>query len=446
MPINKTEKKELLEKNRAVDEDGWKAQYKIEVNTPFQSIGKYYNMVLKELSSFGFKNLVRIDQSLAASPTSGFYGDVAQRKAYAKDQFDKGMGLVNNIVQTVIKLIYSLREFDLVLDIYKRLEENDDTKKISAELNLRRIFMDEVDIKKGRGSMNNLTTAQGMEFVSLRDNFLVIKDLKSIDDLTVNDRVKRILKERFAEYEDWKNAYKKDVEGRRKIQRQYLRNQIESLKMQLDWVKPYYTLMQQLDISSGVADPDLLPGIDTTIITTKIRGIIGGAPKKLATAFADVEFRFKTSPIQVRSEQGQAYHHRFKTEIIYTPYVMSNSDYEKIVEVETLKDIDFLKEIVGQSLDAIKDDLEKYMKGEDIKEEEKKEKPLSPFGFLVLPFKPLFAPLLNPPKLPASTSFSSYKLANDMKELNEKIIDTTFGVYENFKDENSFYTWSASLA
>ncbi|PIX43558.1 hypothetical protein COZ55_01120, partial [archaeon CG_4_8_14_3_um_filter_38_5] len=268
--ITESEKTKILTKARAKDPElfgaDWPAQYKIIVNTPFQSIGKYYNMILKELREFGFKNLTKVNQALSASPTSAFYADVAQRKAYAKEQFDKGQGLINGIIQQVMKLIYSLKEFDLILDIFKRLESSDDSEKLAAELNLRRIWLDEVDVKKGRGSIHTISTAQGMEFVSLRDSFLVIKDLRSIDELTVNDRVKRILKDRFSEYSDWKKAYKKDIEGRKKIQKEYLRNQVESLKMQLEWVKPYYTLMQQLEIDTGVANPDLLAGVDTNII------------------------------------------------------------------------------------------------------------------------------------------------------------------------------------
>ncbi|PIU88601.1 hypothetical protein COX58_01170 [archaeon CG_4_10_14_0_2_um_filter_Archaea_38_6] len=451
--ITESEKTKILTKARAKDPElfgaDWPAQYKIIVNTPFQSIGKYYNMVLKELREFGFKNLTKVNQALSASPTSAFYADVAQRKAYAKEQFDKGQGLINGIIQQVMKLIYSLKEFDLILDIFKRLESSDDSEKLAAELNLRRIWLDEVDVKKGRGSIHTISTAQGMEFVSLRDSFLVIKDLRSIDELTVNDRVKRILKDRFSEYSDWKKAYKKDIEGRKKIQKEYLRNQVESLKMQLEWVKPYYTLMQQLEIDTGVANPDLLAGVDTNIIKTKIRGVIGGEENNsLATAFLDVDFYFKTSPVQVTGEQGRAFHHRFMTEITYTPYVMSNDEYNKIFEKEVMKDIDFLKEVVGKSLEAIKDDLDKYLAGGDIKEEEKKPREMMPFEFLILPFKPLFSGFgsMLTPKKKDGMEFSSYKLKNDLKTLNDKIVGLGFKVYENFKDEVGFLTWSATLA
>lgn len=448
--MNKEEESEkILEKSQAVDPSlGWKAEYKIIINTPFQSVGKYYNMVLKELRDFGFNNLTRVGQSLSASPTSAFYSDVARRRAYAKEQFDKGMGLINNLIKEIMQLIYSLREFDQIINNFKKLEEGKEEERIAAELNLRRTFMDEVDIKKGRGSMNNLATAQGMEFVTLRDAFFAVKGLEDIKDLTINDRVKRILKDRFNEYLNWKKEYKRDIMSRKKIQTEYLRNQVESLKMQLDWVKPFYKVLQQLEIDTGVGKPDLLPGIDTSVITTNIRA--RSKRGDYATAFADIQFRFKTSPVQVQGEHGQAYHHRFRTEITYTPYVMSNSDYDKLVQVETFEDMEFLEEVAGQSLKAIKDDLEKFLGGGIIEPEKKKEKKKmkTPFDILLYPVKPLlngvkdgFSQLRNKGK----TDYK-FRLENELKELNEVIVNQTFDVYENFKDENGFITWSASLA
>lgn len=443
-------KKIDIKEYQARTEDGWLVEYKLQVNTPFQSLGKFYNMILDELRGVGGFALVRINQSLSASPTSAFYGDVAQRKAYAKEQVDKSMQIIGGVVQTVIKLIYSLREFDLILKIFDSLKSKDLTKKFASEQNLKRIFIDEVDIKKGRGSINNLTTAQGMEFVALRDSFMVIKNLKSIGDIKVNDRIKRILKDRYNEFLNWKEAYEKDMRSRKKIQRQYLKSQVESMKMQLEWARPFYTLMQQLKIGTGVANPDLLAGIDTSIIKTKLRGTKGGEGKgKLATAFVDVEFKFKTKPTQVRTEQGQTFHHLFRVEVKYTPYVMPNSIYKKFIEKETMKDIDFLEELIGQSLAAIKDDLEKYMSGKDIAgEEEEKREPL-PFEFLFYPIQPLIdfvKGIIKPQKKKSKVQYSLYKLENDLNTLKKEVIDSTFSSYELFKDENSYMTWSPPLA
>ncbi|VVB76114.1 Uncharacterised protein [Candidatus Tiddalikarchaeum anstoanum] len=452
--------KDHLKDFQAKDIDGWPVKYYIQVNTPFQSLSKYYLMILDELRAIGDFDLAKVSQTMAASPTSGFYGDVSQRKAYAKEQFDKSMQIITGIIQTVTKLIYSLREFDLIIHIFDDISRGDSIKKFAAEQNLKRIYLDEVDIKKGRGSIHQMSTTQGLEFVALRDSFMVVSDLKSIDDLKVNDRIKRILKDRFNEYLNWSKEYEKDIRGRKKIQMQFLTSQVESLKMQVEWAKPYYILMKQLEISSGVTSAELIPGFDSSLITARVRAFKGGInkakPQKsmLVTGFANVDFQFRTRPILTRTEQGQSYQHVFRVEVTYTPYVMTNEQYNDMVQIETLEDIDFLKDIVGNSLDAIKDDLQKYVTGGQFKEAEKpKPNEPKPFEFLLYPFEPLlnvfsglFKPAEKKSEEEAGPELKRYKLENDLKNMTSDMIKSTFESYENFKDENGWMTWTGPLS
>ncbi|MDD5499997.1 MAG: hypothetical protein PHT91_03945, partial [Candidatus Nanoarchaeia archaeon] len=445
--------KELLVKGRIKTSDNWSIKYDIEVHSPFEKPEKFYSMVLNELRYFDLKNIQKVSQFLDASPTSGFYGDISQRKAYAKENVDKAMGIINGIIQTITKLIYSLREFDSVLDIFKKLESNDKLDVFAAEQNLRRIFLDEVDMKKGRGAMYQMQVSQGMEYVNLVDSFLTVENLKDVDDLKSNDRVKRILKGRFQEYELWKKSFKKDIVSRKEIQKQYLKSQVESLKMQLDWIKPHYAVLKQLDIKSGANNPDLLVGFDTMQINTKIRCVVGGEKENsLVTGFLDVDFEFKTNPYQVRTEQGTSFHHRFGTKITYTPYVLRNDDYEKFIKNEAMKEIDFFKDIVGDSLKAISEDLEKYLGGQDFVGKEKNpedddSKPFSIFEFLILPFKGMINLIgLEKDDGPKKPEFSLFKVNNDFEKYRLFLAEKTKDVYTNFKDENGMPTESPTLS
>lgn len=447
---------EILEKSRISDSHGWKIQYKLEINSPFEKPEKFYGLVLNEIRG-DFKNVLRVAQSLNASPTSAFSGDVNTRRAYAKDNVDKSMGIIAGIVQTITKLLYSLREFDSVLDIIKKLESGDKMEIFAAEQNLRRIFLDEVDMKKGRGAMWQMQSGQGLEYVNLVDSFLTIEKLADIDDLRSNDRIKRLLKGRFQEYELWKIAFKKDMVSRKQIQKQFLKSQVESLKIQLNWIKPYYTLLKQLEIGSGTTDPDLLVGFDTSVITTKIRCLTGGEKDgSLVTGFLDIDFSFKTGPYPVQTDSGgRAYHHRFGTKIMYTPYIMSNSDYEDFVKKETMKDIDFFKDIVGEQLKAMGEDLDKYLDGQDYigkekSEEEKDSKPLTQFEFLILPFKGLLnlfgINFEKKEKGKTKIKYSLFKYENDKEKIMDFMKDKTKGLYGLFKDENGLPTESATLS
>jgi hypothetical protein len=446
--------KDILDKSRIKDDNGWTLKYSIEINSPFEKPERFYGLVLNEVRG-GFKNVIKVDQFLNASPTSAFFADVSQRRAIAKENVDKSMGIVGGIVQTITKLIYSLREFDSVIDIFKKLESGDKLEVFAAEQNLRRIFLDEVDIKKGRGAMYQMQTAQGMEYVNLVDSFLTVEKLSDVDDLKSNDRIKRIVKGRFQEYELWKIAFKKDMVSRKEIERQFLKSQVESLKIQLNWIKPYYTLLKQLEIKSGTTDPDLLAGFDTSLIATKIRCVSGGEKEKsLVTAFLDVDFSFKTGPYPVQNDAGgRAFHHRFGTKITYTPYVMSNENYEDFIKNEAMEEIDFFKDIVGGQLKAMQEDLDKYLGGQDYvgkdrPEEDSESKPLSQFEFLILPFKSildLFG-IKFEKKKNEKPKYSLFKYETDLEDNKEKLKKTTKDLYTLFKDETGLPTESASLS
>ena len=197
---------EIKNDSRVVDSNGWKVQYNLEYNSPFEKPEKFYGMALNGLRG-SFKSVEKIGIDLDASPTSAFFESVSRGRSYAKENVNSGMGLINGIIQTITKLLYSLREFDSILDIFTKLESDNKLDVFAAEQNLRRIFLDEVDFKKGRGGMYQMQTASGMEYTSLADSFLTITELSDIDDLRSNERVKRILKGRFQEYELWKKAF-----------------------------------------------------------------------------------------------------------------------------------------------------------------------------------------------------------------------------------------------
>ncbi len=445
---------EIQKKGRVTDSNGWKIQYKLEYTSPFEKPEKFYGMALNELRIF-FKSVSKIGIDLNASPTSAFFGDISQRRAYAKENVDKGMGLINGIIQTITKLLYSLREFDSVLDIFAKLDSADNMEVFAAEQNLRRIFLDEVDSKKGRGGMYQMQIAQGMEYTSLVDSFLTITKLDDIEDLKSNERIKRILKGRFQEYELWKKAFKKDMISRKEINKNYLKSQVESLKLQLDWIKPHYNVLNQLKIDSGTTNPDLIIGFDTSLIKTKLRCLLGGENEgSLVTGVLDVDFEFKTGPYPVQTDSGgRAFHHRFGTKITYTPYVMSNEDYNEYIKAEAMKDIDFFKDIVGGSLKAIQEDLEKYLGGQDFVGKEKKDdeedsKPISILELFTLPFTSFFKILgINlGKKKEAKPEYSKFKYKNDLEKITESLKSNTKEAYTLFKDENGLPTESATLS
>src|SRR3989338_4932417 len=192
--------------------------------------------------------VIKYTDEYDASVGSGYFGEMGTRASVMQDRAMKIMATVNTVVRSIINLIYDLREFNIRLSHYDNLHAESSSIKQAARLALKQIWMDQVDIKKSRGSINALS--QQLEFVTLRDAFLAIDDINQIDKVDLNDRVKRILKARLEEFNEWEKNSEKELRKRFNIERSYLKSQVASLKYYTLWVKPYLVAAQKLGMTS----------------------------------------------------------------------------------------------------------------------------------------------------------------------------------------------------
>src|SRR3989344_1541332 len=115
--------------------------------------------------------------------------------------------------------------------------------------------MDNVDVKKGRGSINML--AQDLNFLTIRDAFMIVNSVEDVEKQDLNDRVKRILKPRMQEFLEWKERSEKELLKRYEIERAYLRSQVAALKLYSGWTKPYLKTAQKLGMKD-FRSPDIV--------------------------------------------------------------------------------------------------------------------------------------------------------------------------------------------
>ena len=78
--------------------------------------------------------------------------------------------------------------------------------------------MDKVDIQRGQGSINALASGN-LQFVTLRDAFMIVDSIKAVDDLDLNERVKRILKPRVQEFFEWRKRSEQELRKRFEVEK-----------------------------------------------------------------------------------------------------------------------------------------------------------------------------------------------------------------------------------
>ena len=335
-------------------------------------------------SGLGMDEVFKSKDEYESAVGSGFFSDLGAKATRMQEQAMKMMGTINQVVRSVINLIYDLREFEIRLDTYEDLNSNNQEKKESAEIALRVLWMDQVDIKRGRGSINML--ARELQFVTLRDAFLYAKSEEDVNNLDLNDRVKRVLKSRLNEYLKWRGYSEKELKKRYNIEKSYLKSQVNSLKHYTTWVKPYLIAAKKLGMAafprSGMDNPNIVNLFNNVEIHLTLLGKKKIKPVEVNEEYSnleletnyngciEVEIAFRTVPRGVQSQQGLVYLHSGKTQINFRTYALTDKELEEISKLQTEEDLELIEGMTEVSLKEIQEDIEHFLgKPEEEKEE-----------------------------------------------------------------------------
>jgi hypothetical protein len=362
-------------------------EYRIIYDAFGKTLEPVYFWLLDFLEKVGFETK-KVSESMSPSVTSYFFGDMGARRTQIEKRVSEIMATVNTVIKSIVNLLYDLKQFDERLAIYDDFKD----KKKGAKEELKRIWMDEVDIKKGTGSIHNLTTSEKYSFITLRDAFFAVDTQEEIDEIDLNTRVKNILRSRLKEYEKWLKEGERELRQRRKIELTYLKSQVSSLKMYTEWAKPYLKAIKRLgfkDLESNM--PQLVMAFNQTWIEITLRGYkeiyfekdlpVRFKPKKpkgpKAYAVLEIEFKYRTAPIVVESGGGRSgYGQTGNVDMTFRSYAFSEDEWKKLREKEIEEDLELIDALTNESILAIKEDLDKYL-GElesgKVKEEKSKE-------------------------------------------------------------------------
>ncbi|MEN9626587.1 MAG: hypothetical protein RL557_915 [archaeon] len=361
-------------------------------DSPTEALEPLYFWILDFMGKIGLDRDKLVD-NFASSPGSGHFSELGLKKSQMQEQAMRIMGTMNSILRSVLNLIYDLKEFKIRLSHYDAANSPDKAVKEAGILALKQIWMDKVDIQRGQGSINALSSGN-LQFVTLRDAFLFADSPQGIDKMDLNDRVKRILKPRVQEFFEWKKRSEMELKKRYEIEKSYLKSQVSALKLQARWAKPYLRAAEKLMQSERLErSPALVTAFNTLLLELSLMGKREIKVDEAATntrleraslpedfkhivkkirkyyAVVLVDFSFTGIPNKV----GQNFVFGGRAEIKFKAYAL-NEDELKMLEVK-LGDSDLesaLKLVQGMTDDSIaqlKIDIDELL--EDKKDEKK---------------------------------------------------------------------------
>lgn len=372
-------------------------KYNLIYDSPAETLEPIYFWFLNFMHLRGWK-VEKLVDNFASSPGSGHFSELGLKKSQMQDQASKVMATINSILRSVLNLIYDLKEFKIRLSHYDAANSKDKNESEVGILALKQIWMDKVDIQRGQGSINAMSSGN-LQFVTLRDAFLTARSPKDVDNIDLNERVKRILKPRVQEFFEWAKRSEQELRKRFEIEKTYLKSQVESLKLQSRWAKPYLKAAEKLAQNEELADDAALVTAFNTVllqlslmVTSPINvegetiySRHGGRTlpeefakmsKKLRTYYSVViiDFRFTGIP----SKSGQHYVFGGKADLEFKSYSLNQDEMDLLKEELGNSDLySALKLVQGMtddSLQELKFDLDEFMG-----DKEKKEEDVNPF-------------------------------------------------------------------
>tara|TARA_Y100000310_G_scaffold340954_1_gene438487 strand:+ start:800 stop:2410 length:1611 start_codon:yes stop_codon:yes gene_type:complete len=405
-----TLKKEGFWKSVSEAKDKPITQHKIIYESSSETLEPIYFWILDFMGDFFGNKIEKIVDNFTSSPGSGHFSELMMKATKMQEEALKLKQTAGILIKSIINLIYDLREFEIRLASYKAANSKNKDKAEAGLLALKQIWMDQVDIKRGAGSINALSTGN-LNFVTLRDAFMAAKSIEDVAKKTeeggmdLNDRVKRILKPRIHEFLEWKTRSYRELSKRYEIEKTHLKGDVSTLKLYSRWAKPYLKAALQLEQKQigGERQPAMVAAFNSILLELALLGKTevdmeqAIYNKELPASFkkeklkrkyyscALVDFYFRGIPQKV----GQHYVFGGRAEVTFRGYVLNEDEIKMMNERLDESDLnDALKLISGmtdESLKQIQEDIDYFLK-EDIeleKQQEEKGDDTNPFAALL---------------------------------------------------------------
>jgi hypothetical protein len=368
------------------------ATHTIVYDSSSETLEPLYFFILDLMNDLKLKPEKLVD-NFSSTPGSGHFAELGQRATVMQQQASKLMGDVNTVLRSVLNIIYDLKDFKMRLQHYAGLISKKKEEQDASMLALKQIWMDKVDIAKGNSSIKAMGLGQS-GFQTLIDAFLSVKDEKDVDQIDLNDRVKRIIKPRILEFNIWLKESERELKKRYDLEKTYLRSQVNSLKLYSRWAKPYLKAAQDLEAKESGRNPGLVKTFNTIILELTLLGkskldiadeaMKGTLPKDFSKpsflkkirrnyhSVILVDFTFRGIPQRV-SQQAQ-YVFGGLAEVTFKSYALNDDELKKFEEEFKKSEINdifgLIEGTTTESLGQLQDEVNSFLEEKTEKEKE----------------------------------------------------------------------------
>lgn len=382
------------------------SSHKLSFDSQQNQLEPIYYWMLDFASQIGW-NMEKIVDNFTASPGSGQFSEMSMKATKMQEEGMKILGGMNQIVKSVLNLIYDLKEFELRLEHYNDANSSDPKKREEGMLALKQIWLDNVDLKRGRGSIHQMAAELG--FTTIREAFMMANSRKDIEKMNdkdegiINDQVMRILIPRLGEFLKWIDYSEKEMRKRFSIEKNYLKSQVETIKLYSAWMKPYLEAAEKLRQKGFDKNAALVNAFSTTMFELQLLGKKGVSvgdvyagdykSKRGYNKIMIIELTFRGHVSQRVTQKGDyGFGMGGLVDMKFDSYALNDEELkaaQKLLERSDVeKSMEFSADIAEEALKDLKEDLDYFLKSnedrnrEATESEKEKRKDINPFAAL----------------------------------------------------------------
>ena len=368
------------------------SSHKLSFDSQQNQLEPIYYWILDFAAQIGWVNMEKTIDNFMASPGSGQFSEMNMKATKMQEEGMKILGGMNQIVKSILNLIYDLKEFELRLEHYDDAASDDRQKKEEGLLALKQIWLDNVDMKKGRGAIHQMASAE-MGFSTLREAFMMANSVDDVKKMNsedkkeggaglINDSVMRILIPRIGEFLKWVKYSEAELRKRFSIEKNYLKSQVETVKLYSSWMKPYLVAAEKLRQQGFEKDAAMVNAFSTSMFELQLFGV-----KKV-----DVDERFKKYNVKRKYNQVIVITLKYRghvsqrvtqkgdygfgmggvVDIDFDSYALNDEELataRKLLEKKDLeKSMEFSMDVAGEALADLKEDLDYFLKSKEERE------------------------------------------------------------------------------
>lgn len=451
-------KKNPLIAKKPVDPACGKERHLLIVESMTSGVEKHYFWVLrfmreKPAHGLGFEKVLKVRDIFDASVTSSFHGHIGQKLSAVQQQAQQQLGTIAGMLKSIYPIVREIRISDERLQYYKDSLAGSE----SAEIALKSIWIEMVE--QGMQNPNSVyALATKVGFLTLPDLFFSINPkngrkglddaIKSLGKQGTNKKVCDVLAKRLYAYYDWREKTYHELTHTYNFKLKYLRQHYESIKLYMNWVRPYLKMVNQVKMKGDYSDADLVSAFETSKLEVELLGQkIEGFNKYFPVLL--VKMIHVTRPELNYTPQGQKQPvHVGRVEIMIEPYVVKKEEIDQYLNEKDKEDIELLSSLDAAMI-SLKDDLKKYLKeaNEKFAEDEKKTKKpkqsiAEPFTALGGGFKELFGSLIPIKKKDIKLPSRKQALAEqrEKKKAEKLAAAMAYRMYDVFKKTNALFS------